>query len=160
MTGEDRAVVDQKDLVAIATDVWATMLDRSLTPVADSESRSAGRTLDGIVAITGGWCGAVVVRVSHPLAVSIAQTMFELGNAEPTLADIQDAIGELTNTTGGNIKGLMPGLCHLSLPTVVEGNDFRIRVPGASVVSDMHFECDQEPVTVQLVAAGVADAPR
>jgi CheY-specific phosphatase CheX len=157
MTYHADAVVDPQSLVAIATDVWSTMLESELNPIGpDDVPPALGRTLDGVVAITGGWSGAVVLRVSRPLAVRIARAMFDLGDAEPSLADMQDAVGELTNTTGGNIKGLMPGMCHLSLPTVVEGNDFRVRVPGASVVSELHFLCDDEAVVVQLVAAGAS----
>lgn len=153
------AIVDDHSLVSVATDVWATMLDASLEP-AEPGDESSGPTLDGIVAITGAWCGAVVVRVSRALAARIARTMFDLGDDTPSLADMQDAVGELANTTGGNIKGLMPGFCHLSLPTVVEGADFRLRVPGATVVSNLQFRCDGEPVTVQLVAAGDAGRSR
>lgn len=148
-------VVDDASITAVATDVWATVLDRELMPADPAAiGRRDAKTLDGVVAITGAWCGAVVLRVSRDLATGIAQRMFELGDAEPTLEDMQDAIGELTNTTGGNIKGLMDGMCHLSLPTVVEGADYRVRLPGATVVTQVAFTCDDEPVVVQLIAAG------
>lgn len=147
--------VDRNSLVAIATDVWATMLGLDLLPVDPGiDSHPDEHTIDGVVSITGSWCGAVVVRVSRPLAVRIAQTMFEVTDSEPSLADIQDAMGELTNTTGGNIKGLMPGFCQLSLPAVVDGRDFRLRVPGAVTAADLRFDCEGERVAVQLVAAG------
>ncbi len=150
--------VAEADLVALTTEVWTTMLGKDLSLAPEGQA-AAGATLDGVVSITGAWCGAVVVRVSRDLAASIAATMFELGDARPEQGDLQDAIGELTNTIGGNIKGLMPGLCHLSLPAVVEGSDVRLRVPGAAIAADLRFECDSQPVIVRLVAAPVSDVP-
>src|SRR5579871_3440979 len=148
-------MVDDASIVAVATDVWATMLERDLVAVpSDAVAFTAGETLDGIVSITGAWHGAVVVRISRRLAADVARTLLSLGDEEPTSTDLQDAVGELTNTTGGNIKGLMDGFCHLSLPTVVEGVDYRLRVPSASVVSECGFLCNDEPMVVRLIAAG------
>lgn len=147
-------VVEEANITAIMTDVWATMLDSELVPAPLEADRPVlGKTLDGVVSITGQWHGAVVLQVSRRLAARAAKTLFDLDEAEPSLEDMQDTIGEMTNTTAGNIKGLMPGPCHLSLPTVVEGTDYRLRVPGSTVVSELGFWCGEELVVVQLVAA-------
>lgn len=154
--GDMSNTVNDADLVAVATDVWTTMLGRDLTLVPSGACATPTPTIDGVVSITGGWAGAVVVRLARPLACRIAAGMFDL-DGMPAPADIQDAVGEIANTTGGNIKGLLPGFCHLSLPTVVDGSDFRLRVPGAAVVSRLQFSCEDELVMVELIAAGAAE---
>lgn len=144
-------MVDDASIAAIMADVWATILDRELVAVPEGEAAS-GATLDGVVTISGAWQGAVVLRVSPALGSVVARRMFDLETEDPTQEDVYDALGELTNTTGGNIKGLMPGLCHLSLPTVVEGAGTRVHVPGARIVHEAAFTCDDEPVVVQIIA--------
>ncbi|QCC78154.1 chemotaxis protein CheX [Nocardioides daphniae] len=40
---------------------------------------------------------------------------------EPSEADVVDAVGELVNMVGGNVKSLVPGPSQLSLPLVATG---------------------------------------
>ena len=64
---------------------------------------------------------------------------------------VQDAMGELTNMTGGNVKALLPEGCRLSLPTVVEGSAYTARVPGSELVTSVGFKCQGSPVVVRLL---------
>jgi hypothetical protein len=59
--------------------------------------------------------------------------------------------------TGGNIKALMTGSCHLSLPAVVEGTTYTIRVPSTKVVTRVPFECNGMHGAVSIMTAA---APR
>jgi CheY-specific phosphatase CheX len=70
---------------------------------------------------------------------------------------MQDALGEITNMTGGNIKALLPGACHLSLPAVVEGTSYTIRVPSTRIVTRVPFECEGMHGAVSIMTA---DIPR
>jgi Chemotaxis phosphatase CheX len=57
---------------------------------------------------------AVEVRMGVRLAMIMASTMFSV--AEPENTDVLDAMGELGNIIGGNVKSLIPNPCRLSLP--------------------------------------------
>jgi hypothetical protein len=91
--------------------------------------------------------------VPRPLAQRAARIMFSL-QEDATLADMQDALGEITNMTGGHLKALMSGDCFLSLPAVVEGIDYSIRIPSARVLNRVVMDCEGMPAVVSLVAAG------
>jgi len=86
--------------------------------------------------------------------------MFRLGETPPTLEDIRDALGEVTNMTGGNIKALVSGTCHLSLPAVVEGKAYTIRVPSTQAVERVTFECDGMYGVVSVMTVGREDRAR
>lgn len=146
--------VAEHDIAVLVDEIWMTTLGLPTRQVdtVDGRLMPAGPTLDGIINITGEWQGAVTLQVPKRLAARVASAMFRLDSATPTLEDMQDAVGELTNMTGGNIKGLLPGTCHLSLPTVIEGADYRLRLPGAEVVRQVAFRCEDEPIVVQLIA--------
>ena len=144
----------EQDLTTVTEEVWLSTLgltvrrcDAMLTDQLDVS------TLDAFVNITGDWSGAVVLQCPTSLAQQVAREMFDLGSAEASLEDMQDALGELSNITGGNIKALMPGSCHLSLPAVIEGSNYSMRVPSAHVVTRLVFDCLEQPLVVTLLAA-------
>lgn len=150
-----------QEIATLSENIWLSVLGLSLHPsAAQGKALPGGPTVDGIVTISGDWQGAVIVQMPQPLAAKVATIMFSLGTNEPTLEDVQDALGEITNMTGGNLKALMPGSCHLSLPAVIDGNDYRIRIPTARVLTRVLFECDGLPAVVSLVAAGGVAPPQ
>src|SRR5581483_9928567 len=106
-----------EDVTRLTEDIWLSTVGLAVRPSDETvPGRLSGRTLDGIVNTTRAYHGAVVVQCSLRLAARLAAAMFDLGPRHPTLADMQDALGEITNMTGGNIKALLTGTCHLSLP--------------------------------------------
>ncbi len=146
--------IDAQKIAVLVDDIWMATLGLPTRPAADDASGSSSEpTLDGIINIAGDWQGTVAVRVPKPLAARIAARMFRLGDTAPTLEDMQDALGEITNMTGGNIKALLPGHCFLSLPAVVEGRADTIRVPSSQVVTRVAFECEGFPAVVSLMTA-------
>ncbi len=139
----------------IVATVWESMLDIPVT--ADSPTHAFGQdavpehTFAGVVQIAGAWDGAVAVQCSRPLATRAAQRMFGLDASAVSGADLQDALGELTNMTGGNIKALLPEPCTLGLPVVVEGADYRLRLPGSSAVHRAYYRADGEMLIVTVL---------
>lgn len=115
--------------------------------------------LSGGLSITGEWRGIVVVQCPRALGRIIAARMFELNDAEITEDDIRDAMGELTNMTGGNIKALLPGPSFLGLPVVVDGRHHMVSVPESRVVTQLTFECDGHPLVVSVVESKVGTNP-
>jgi CheY-specific phosphatase CheX len=147
----------ENEIAEVTQSVWSTVVGVSVhRRVAPEAEAGTGRTLEGSVQITGAWEGAVALSCSATLARKAAATMFGLVPEAASTTDTQDAIGELTNMTGGNIKSLLPEPCRLSLPTVVEGTDYTLRVPGSRLVSEVAFECDGQSLIVRLVQKTVS----
>jgi CheY-specific phosphatase CheX len=92
------------------------------------------------------------VQVPHALASKLAKAMFALDGSDPAPEDLHDALGEIANITGGNIKALLEGESALTLPVVVEGSSYRVRVPGGQVVNRVQFECEGMPFVVSIIA--------
>lgn len=151
-------LVAETDVAVLVDEIWLTTLGlathrldpRQATLPAEAE------TLDGIINITGSWQATVALQVPRALASRIASVMFRLDGEKPTTEDMQDAIGELTNMLGGNIKALLAGDCHLSLPAVVEGRGYTVRVPTSHVVDRFAFECEGMPAVVNLMSVASA----
>ena len=148
-------LVAEADVAVLVDEIWLTTLGlatHGLDPHTKLPADAA--TFDGIINITGGWQATVALQVPKALASRIAAVMFRLDGDQPTTEDMQDAIGELTNMLGGNIKALLAGDCHLSLPAVVEGKGYTVRVPTSHVVERFAFECEGMPAVVNLMSVG------
>jgi CheY-specific phosphatase CheX len=130
--------------------VWSTVLGLKIQPtkVAPPE---AERFVIGKVSISGAWRGAVTVGCSAELARSVAASMFALLPGAASLEEIRDAVGELTNMVGGNIKSLMKGDCRLSVPAVVEGVTYGQEPVGPTSSHAIWFVCEGGVVRVCLI---------
>lgn len=134
--------------------VWSSILERELQcePAATSSLPRAGSLLS-TVEIQGDWEGAVALQCSPQLAHQLAASMFNLESQETSTSDTYDALGELTNMIGGNIKALLPAPAQLSLPKVAEGQDLTAELLGSTVLSQVSFADQGEPFHVFLLAS-------
>ncbi|MDP1571268.1 MAG: chemotaxis protein CheX [Vicinamibacterales bacterium] len=142
------------DIATLTEEIWLSTAGMAAHPLEVwDDGALTGPTLDGVINITGDWQGAVLLQVPRPLAGQVAAHMFHLGEEAPSRQDVHDALGEITNMTGGNIKALMAGACHLSLPVVVDGTDYSIGIPGTRVVERVVFQCAGQLGVVSVLAA-------
>lgn len=140
----------EEEIRQVAETVWESVLGVSLVRQASIPPAPA-RMVSGCVQFSGAWEGAVTIECSADFARQAAATMFGVDLGAASVSDTQDAIGELANMTGGNVKALLPEPCRLSLPTVVEGADVSTRVHGGELVTWVAFECQGSPLVVRLL---------
>lgn len=78
--------------------------------------------------------------------------MFGRDSAADDLQDVEDAVGELTNIIGGNLKALVSSDgCSLSLPEVTERSDYLTDNAESRVLIRQVFASEGEPVVVSLL---------
>jgi len=136
----------------ITTDIWTSILGFEIRHVPDGvQMPKQERFMIGCIQITGDWEGAVTLYCPEVLARRATATMFDMPPEGVSSEEIQDTLGELTNMTAGNIKTLLPANCHISLPSVAEGIDYRLTVPGGKVVMQDGFECAGKPLIVTIL---------
>jgi CheY-specific phosphatase CheX len=143
----------------IVETVWTTVLG---LPVAYSDKaarKAPEHALAACVQFSGAWQGTVILTCSPELARIAAGRMFDTLPASVTIDQAQDVLSELINITGGNLKALMPSRSFLSLPTVVEGFDYRLRVRGSHVEAEVNFESQGHWFTVTLLDRDEREAP-
>ena len=139
-------------IVQVVETVWESTLALPAVPIdARSGAPDGHRTYVGLVQITGAWDGAVAVQCDHGLARHAAMAMLGLTEADVTIEDVRDALGELVNMIGGNLKALLAEPCVLGLPVVVEGAELRMMLPGSRQVVQCAFAADHEPFTVTVL---------
>lgn len=142
----------KETILQIAGDVWNLVLELDIEPSGDVVIPvvKAG-FVTGCVNISGAWEGTVVLDCTADMAKQAAAIMFEMELQEIEAEEIRDAVGELVNMLGGNIKSLLPEPCKLSLPVVVQGSEYSTNVPGSEVVGQATFLCQGQPLQAMLL---------
>jgi chemotaxis protein CheX len=145
------------DIEGITRTIWATLFDLPLE-LGDAAGLGAESSVTSCVQIDGEWHGALVLKCPMALAQTLTAQMFQTESA-PDLDDVRDALGELANVVGGNVKALLPAPSQISLPAVAIGSDYELSVIGTSKVASVSFRCDGHPLIVTLLQrSGPADA--
>ena len=140
---------DRNKIICITQNVFGSMA--GLEPaVAELEEAIDGPRMTGVVQISGNWQGAILVQTTQELARTAAAAMLQIGADELTAGELQDALAELSNMIGGNIKGHVPGPSYLSMPTVAAGSDFELHLKDARVVSDATMSVAGQPLCVLM----------
>jgi chemotaxis protein CheX len=145
MSGVAAADVDR-----VVVETWSSLL--GLTPVRlpQPPSRTVDRSAPGqwvhaVVVVDGPWNGTVHVSAPDRLAARCAGAMLDVAPGDVDAATTADAFGELANVVGGNLKALMPTVCHLSLPTVAHST----HGPGSDVLT-LAFDCGGDVLVVSV----------
>ena len=161
MTVLDTAhAVTGEQVVSIAQDVWESFLSLTLLPhpLGDAAPDTTGPTLTGCVSVSGSWDGSVFLQCGADQAREAAEAMFGAEPGDLSDDEVSDALGELTNMVGGNIKSLLPAPSQLSLPSVAAGESYTVRVPGAVLISRSALLCGTGTGTV-IICVWKAAAP-
>lgn len=133
--------------IKIAQDIWQTVLNAEVQPQL-TKDMEGHLPLASWVRITGPWNGIVALEFSEALARKAAAVMFQLEESQVSSIQLMDAIEELANMAGGNLKGVLAGPSHLSLPSVGEGG--KSNFPAATPSFRFEFTCAGEPATLTI----------
>jgi chemotaxis protein CheX len=113
-----------EDLDNIAEQVWSAFLQDGHEAVVDSSERDDFPSdLAASIAIVGAFEGHVIVACSREGSLNVASALFEMEPAEVSPDEVGDALGELVNVLGGNVKSMLPAPSTMSLPHVASTTD-------------------------------------
>jgi chemotaxis protein CheX len=146
------AEVLETEICRITDGVFTTMLGIPVEHYPAEEPASLGALkMTGVVTVTGAWSGAITVTCSAEFAKTIACVMFGTDPNATAEADVRDAMGEMANMIGGNLKSLIPPPAALSLPSVIAGEQYSVNLPACSEVGRYAFLAHGEYVSVSVL---------
>lgn len=150
MVAESIIEVYRADMVQIVSGVFQAMLKLKVAEIEADWFPEEGR-LTGVIHFAGQWRGAVLVEVSPDQAFAITHRLGAVPAPGKIDEDVIDAIGELANMIGGNMKSVMPRGVGLSIPSVVEGSRYTLRICGEHSLARLAFASEIGPFWVTLV---------
>jgi len=134
----------------IVENVFQTMMDMEVQP-SDAPWPPAGEVITAAISLSGSWKGAVLVECAVPEALLFASRMVDVDPPAGVNDDVRDALGELANMVGGNLKSILPGGVELSLPSVVWGSDYRVTICHAGEAHRWVFSSPEATFSVVVV---------
>jgi chemotaxis protein CheX len=140
-------------LERIVKSVFNTMLDLAVSNSEIGQQPKSSR-LTSFVQMTGDWNGAVLLECSPRQACLFAGRMLAMDPPDAVDDDVRDALGELANVIGGNLKCGMSAGVRLSMPTVLEGSDYDLRICGSQTLERLTFQCSEGYFWVTILIAG------
>jgi CheY-specific phosphatase CheX len=143
----------QLELDQIVNDVLNVMFSASSAP--STAEQPGNNSYTATVGFVGDWRGAVLVRCGIPTAERLARRLFKLASISDD--DVADAMGELANMIGGNLKSVLPSGVLLSVPNVALGGDLAVRICGGNDSKSTIYTCEAGTFEVTLVRTSPAD---
>ena len=141
------------ELAQIVESVFGAMM--SLEVAQGGSAWSPGRDrLTAAVHLKGEWNGAVAVECDQGLACRFAGRFLSMDPMDTADDVVRDVLGELANMIGGNLKCVLTRGIQLSMPSVVDGSDYNLRVRGAEVRERLAFRCAEGPFWVTVLNTG------
>jgi chemotaxis protein CheX len=138
-----------EDLETIAEQVWSAYLAEDAHRPAPTTEPGDHTQLTASVAMAGAWAGHLIVTSTYGASRAVASSFLAMPMEEVTTDDVGDALGELANVLGGNVKSLLPSPSVLSLPRVA-GTEHE-RWPGTSEVCRAVVHWRGHPFLVALL---------
>ncbi len=151
--------LSRADLQSIVTSIWQSFLGvevEALESRRADERMDPAKTLGARVFLRGTWTGSVSLTCEATLARRIAAVMLAVDASEVGPVAVSDALGELANVLGGNVKNLLPPSCVISLPVTHEPGF--VDPPAVDTIAAA-FECFGEVFVVRVVEGARARGP-
>ncbi|MDA8263163.1 MAG: chemotaxis protein CheX [Actinomycetota bacterium] len=147
-----------QDLGEIVESIWEVFLADG-GPIRHAERTEFEPAMTASISISGAWNGLVAIGFSAQAARWSAAHMLGIPLEDLRDADVVDAVGELVNVIGGNVKGIVDAPTDLSLPVVARGRSLSEQSSRAGEVIELHFSWADEPVSVQVIPMAGVQAP-
>lgn len=122
----------QTRLIEAAQEIFSTMvmIEISLRKADDvSGDISLTDSISGIIGLAGTYKGVLAIHLPNQVAMGITSSFLGM-DVESINEDVEDAVGELANMLGGNVKGILSERgrdIDLSLPSTVKGKQYNFQ---------------------------------
>jgi CheY-specific phosphatase CheX len=146
----------REGIAEVVSSVFETLLHFVPRPVTAPDA-AADSPLTAAVYYAGAWKGALLLECSGRQAADWTTRFMGL-EAPVAMDDTCDGLGELTNVIAGNLKPLLPTGVGVSLPSVVEGRNYSLRICGGNLSETLYFEDDFGRFRITLVEVVAAES--
>ncbi len=152
MQTELSAQIQTSEVIQVVQSVFETMMSLTVNEDGTPWFPSADR-LTSAVHLAGDWNGAVLLECRPEPGLPLRRPVPLQDPPGSVDDDVRDVLGELANMIGGNLKCVLTRGIRLSMPSVVDGSDYCMRVCGAEIRERIALGCDDGPFWVTVLAS-------
>ena len=139
--------ITSEDIDQMVQELFDTMLGMPATRAEPQNADVFAGGLRGKIEINGVWSAKLDVVATMKLCADVCCNMFGTDSNSLDAEDVADALGEVTNVVGGNVKGIIDQDCNLTIPEVVkfDAEEF------SEDANYYWFECNGEYFCLKLI---------
>lgn len=121
--------MDIRDQIVSSTvEIFTTMvmMDVAVSDEICEKLKTLENTITGVIGLAGTHKGVLAIHFPIPVACAITTSFLGMEVTELN-EDVEDAIGEIANMLGGNVKSILSEKgrdIDLSLPTTISGKEY------------------------------------
>lgn len=109
-------------------------------------------SITGVIGLAGTHKGVLAIHFPHTVAMAITGSFLGM-DVDEINEDVEDAVGELANMLGGNVKAILSDNgrdIDLSLPSVISGENYDFQPTRDVDRVVIPFKCDAGEFVVEL----------
>jgi CheY-specific phosphatase CheX len=134
--------------IDVARQAFSIMADMMVFPATPAEASAAGTvdakpTFTAVIRYVGDCPGSIRIECTPSIAFAFTERIMGISPAPEVFdSNVIDAIGELINIIGGNLKGLLPANTRLNTPEVFADVSAEEDLSLGMLLSCLHFESE------------------
>lgn len=146
----------REQIIESVKEIFSTMVMMEVSAGGEniSEKSPLHDSISGIIGLAGTHKGVLAIHLPYRVAMAITSSFLGM-DVEEINSDVEDAVGELANMLGGNVKSILSEKgrdINLSMPTTISGKeyDFQPTKDAESLVIPCTCEAGEFIIELQL----------
>lgn len=141
-------------IIEAAKEIFSTMVMMEISVNGDqmAESIPLTESISGVIGMAGTHKGVLAIHIPNKVAMTITGSFLGM-DVEEINEDVEDAVGELANMLGGNVKSILSENgkdIDLSLPTTITGQQYDFQPTKDAERIIIPFSCDTGEFTIDF----------
>jgi chemotaxis protein CheX len=141
-------------IVESAQEIFSSMImmDITVSDVNDGAHHTLEDSISGIIGLAGMRKGVLAIHLPKVVALAITSSFLGM-EVEEINEDVEDAVGELANMLGGNVKTILSERgrdIELSMPSTISGKHYDFQSTKDAERISIPFICDVGNFSVEL----------
>ena len=137
----------REKIIETTQEIFSSMVMMEVSAFDESVTEGSVHTqsITGLIGLAGTYKGVLAIHMPNEVALAVTSSFLGM-DVEEINADVEDAIGELANMLGGNVKTILSESgrdISLSLPSTISGKEYNFQL--ASEAAERTIICFAAP---------------
>jgi chemotaxis protein CheX len=141
-------------IIESAKEIFSSMVMMEITVSGDNMTKGVTlfESISGVIGLAGTHKGVLAIHIPNKVAMAITSSFLGM-DVDEINEDVEDAVGELANMLGGNVKSILSENgrdINLSLPSTITGQQYDFQPTKEAERIIIPFRCDAGEFTIDL----------
>lgn len=141
-------------IIESAKEIFSTMVMMEISVSGDHTSKTVPLTesISGVIGLAGTHKGVLAIHIPNKVAMAITSSFLGM-DVDEINEDVKDAVGELANMLGGDVKSILSDNGRdiaLSLPSTITGQQYDFQPTKEAERIIIPFSCDSGEFTIDF----------